>query len=203
MNNDALMKSAREALKGKWTLAVLTYLVYIIIAGISGAFGWGLLGLVIGGPLYLGIAIFSLNIARGKEAKIEQIFDGFQRFSTSFIAYILMFIFIFLWMLLLIIPGIIAAISYSMTFFIIADDPGISPMDALSKSKKMMDGHKMRFFGLYLIFFLLTLLSALTLFIGLLWLMPFMYVTFAKFYEDIKDGPAAVEAATTSNEPVA
>jgi uncharacterized membrane protein len=93
-------------------------------------------------------------------------------------------------MLLLIIPGIIAALSYSMTFFIIADDESIEPMEALKKSKKMMEGYKLKLFYLSIRFFGLALLCILTLGIGFLWLIPYTYVTMAKFYDDIKDNPA-------------
>ena len=97
-----------------------------------------------------------------------------------------MILFIILWYLLLIVPGIIAAYSYSMTFYILADDPNISAIDALNKSKSMMDGHKMDLFLMSLSFIGWALLCILTLGIGLLWLIPYMNVSIAKFYQDIK-----------------
>lgn len=63
-----------------------------------------------------------------------------------------MVIFIFLWTLLLVVPGIIAAISYSQTFYIIAEDSSIGPMDALRKSREMMDGYKWKYFEMGLVF---------------------------------------------------
>ena len=94
-----------------------------------------------------------VNIARNKDAKIEQLFEGFRNFGTSILAYVLMVLFIILWTILLIIPGIIAAISYSMTFFIIAEDETICAYEALKKSKEMMNGHKWKFFCLGFSFF--------------------------------------------------
>jgi uncharacterized membrane protein len=73
-----------------------------------------------------------------------------------------------------------------MTFYIMADNPTIEPMEALRKSKAMMDGYKMKLFTLQLRFILLTLLSIFTLGIGLLWLIPYMHITAARFYDDIK-----------------
>jgi uncharacterized membrane protein len=73
-----------------------------------------------------------------------------------------------------------------MTFYILADDPGIKPQDALKKSKSMMDGYKLKLFYLCLRFFLLALLCILTLGIGFLWLIPYVHVTMAKFYDDIR-----------------
>jgi uncharacterized membrane protein len=96
-----------------------------------------------------------------------------------------MLLYIFLWSLLLVIPGIIAALSYSMTFYIIADDPSIKPQDALKKSKAMMNGYKEKLFYLYLRFILLAMLCILTLGIGFLWLIPYIHITMAKFYDDI------------------
>ena len=186
--NSVLMQNAQESLKGKWGLAVGTFLVYIVIATtlqLIPIFG-SLASLLIAGPFTLGLVRFALAISRNENAQLEQIFSGFNHFGTAIGAYILTAIFTFLWMLLLIVPGIIAAFSYSMTFFIIADDPTIGAMDAIDKSKKMMDGFKMKYFMLMLRFLGWALLCILTLGIGFLWLVPYMQVTVAKFYEDVK-----------------
>ncbi len=189
--NVVLMQMARESLKGKWGLAIGTFLVYILIFGaIQGAASLyplsAILSLLIAGPLALGIAIFVLSLSRDQDARLEQIFQGFNSFGTAFGAYLLMVVFIILWMLLLIIPGIIAALSYSMTFFIIADDNEIGAMEAIDKSKKMMDGYKWKYFCLMLRFLGWALLCILTLGIGFLWLIPYIQVTMAKFYDDVK-----------------
>jgi uncharacterized membrane protein len=196
MNTDnvTLLRAARESLKGKWGLAILTFLIYTLLtAGPGSVESHGsiprlssILILIIAGPLALGAAIFSLSISRGKEARLEQIFQGFNNFSTAFISYLLIILYVLLWALLLIIPGIIAALGYSMTFYILADDPLIKPQDALMKSKSMMNGYKLKLFYLGLRFFLLAILCILTLGIGFLWLIPYVHVTIAKFYDDIK-----------------
>jgi uncharacterized membrane protein len=198
--NVSLMRAARESLKGKWGVAILTFFIYTVLtAGPSSirhdgsSFSMGsILTLILAGPMALGAAIFSLSISRGKEARLEQIFNGFTNFSTAFITYILLFVIILLWTLLLIIPGIIAALGYSMTFYIIADDPTIKPQEAMKKSKAMMNGHKVKLFYLFLRFFLLALLCILTLGIGFLWLIPFCHVTLAKFYDDVSGNDLTV-----------
>ena len=154
----------------------------------------GLLSLILGGPMTLGISYFALAISRNEEARFEQLFKGFNNFGTALGAYLLMAIFVILWMLLLIIPGIIAAISYAMTFYIIADEPSISIMDAIDKSKKMMYGYKWKFFCLNLRFLGWAILCLFTLGIGFLWLIPYMEISFAKFYDDIKGSQEAEEA---------
>ncbi|MCB0653973.1 MAG: DUF975 family protein [Saprospiraceae bacterium] len=186
--NAVLMSQARQSLQGKWGLAIGTFIVYFLIVGASNGIPFlGNVGsLILGGPMAVGMAIFSLHLGRNQEAKLEQIFEGFKNFGNALGAYILMVIFIFLWTLLLVVPGIIAAISYSQTFYIIAEDSSIGPMDALRKSREMMDGYKWKYFEMGLVFFGLSLLCILTLGIGFLWLIPYANVSYANFYDDIK-----------------
>lgn len=101
-----------------------------------------------------------------------------------------MVLFIMLWSLLLIVPGIIAGFSYAMTFYILVENPKMKPMDILRSSKKMMRGNKWKLFCLSWRFFGWGLLCILTAGIGFFWLIPYMNTTFAKFYEDIKKNPA-------------
>jgi uncharacterized membrane protein len=195
--NVVLMKEAREALVGKWGLAVGTFFIYILITTILNKFRnvGPLISLIVDGPLMLGLAMFSLSLSRKQEAKLEQLFEGFKRFSKSLVAYLLVVIFTILWALLLIVPGIIAAISYSQTFFILVDDESIGAGDAIKKSKKMMYGYKWKYFYLCCRFIGWFLLSILTLGIGLLWLLPYIHVTMAKFYDDLKENPISPEVA--------
>ena len=190
--NTVLMKMARESLKGKWGLAVGAFFVVIAITAAIQSIpeAGALLSLIIGGPFTLGMATFSLSLSRDQEARFEQIFDGFRDFGKALGAYLLIILYVFLWLLLLIVPGIIAAISYSMTFFIMVDDPAIKATDAMDKSKQMMNGYKWKFFYLQLRFLGWALLCILTLGIGFLWLSPYYHVSIAKFYDDIKDNPA-------------
>src|ERR1035437_5316651 len=159
--NVVLMQKAKESLQGKWGLAIGTFLVYMLMIGGIGAIKGigGIASLIISGPLMVGMAMFSLSIARNQEAQFEQLFEGFKTgFKRALITYLIMILFIVLRLLLLIVPGIIAAISYSMTFYILAEDNTIEPQPALEKSKQMMEGNKMKFFYLGLRFFGLCLL---------------------------------------------
>lgn len=193
--NSILMKQARESLKGRWGLAVGVAAVYLIITiavqSVDKDAG-PVLGFIIAGPLNLGMIIFSLAIARNANPKIDQLFSGFYRFGSAFIAYFLVTLFTILWALLLIIPGIIASLSYAMTLFILADDQSITPREAIRKSKKMMYGYKWKYFLLNLRFIGWAILALLSVGIGFLWLLPYIQVSQAKFYEDIKGGEAIV-----------
>ncbi len=205
--NKVLMDQARVALKDKWTAAVLVMFLYFIVLNLdvlileitnfspsSEILISVLIMALIVGPLVLGMNAFYLSLSRGREVKVLHIFNGFNHFVKAVAVYLLIMLFSILWLLLLIIPGIIAAMSYSMTFFILADDNSISPMDAIDRSKKMMYGYKMKYFLLYFRFFGWALLCILTLGIGFLWLIPYMVVTSAKFYDDIKDQDIPVSA---------
>ena len=186
--NVVLMQMARGSLKDKWGLAIGTFFLFFLFVGVIQIFpiAGSIASLIIFGPLTLGLAVFSLSISRNQETKIEQVFQGFNNFGTALGTYLLMLLFILLWTLLLIIPGIIANLSYSMVFFILADDNSIGAMEAIDKSKKMMDGYKWKYFCLNLRFLGWALLCILTLGIGFLWLIPYMQISFAKFYDDVK-----------------
>ena len=73
-----------------------------------------------------------------------------------------------------------------MTPFILAEKPELSAKEAIDLSMEMMEGHKMEFFMLWLSFIGWCLLGLLTLGIGYLWIMPYMYTATAAFYEDVK-----------------
>src|ERR1035437_5709708 len=193
--NNILMAQARECLRDKWGLVIGTFALYLIItipiACIPVA-GW-IISILISGSMSIGIAIFTLSVSRNQDAQLAQIFEGFQKFNVGLAAYLLIAIFVILWMLLLIIPGIIAALSYSMTYYIIADNDSIGALDAITKSKEMMRGNKWKLFCLGFRFFGWGLLCILSVGIGFLWLYPYMMVSFAQFYDDIKRQETAVK----------
>lgn len=188
--NKVLMGQARETLKGKWKLAVkvtLVYLVIMIVAQVLPVVKY-VASFIITGPLTLGLSIFWLSFSRGNIPELDEIFKGFDTWWRAIKAQLLISIFTFLWSLLLIIPGIIASLSYSMTFFILSEDKNIGVNAAIEKSKKMMYGYKWKLCRLSLRFLGWSLLCLLTLGIGFIWLIPYMWVTLSKFYDDIKNG---------------
>ncbi len=193
-SNKDIMAMARDALQGRWGLAIGGAVIYMLISFAVQMVPYlgGIAMLIIGGPLYLGFFMFFLTFSRGEDPAIGRLFDGFSNFGTAVGTYLLMVLFIFLWMLLLIVPGIIAAIAYSQVFFILADKPDIGPMQALRESKEMMDGYKAKYFLLGLRFLGWALLCILTLGIGFLWYVPYYQTSIAKFYDDLAP-PAPAE----------
>ena len=189
MPQDQLMDEAKAALSGKWGVAAVAALIMIVLSlfGELGDFA-SLLAFVFTGPITVGVAFFHLKIAREEEVDINMLFEGFKMFGKALGAYLLMMIAIFIGVLLLIIPGIIAALGLSQTFYILNDDPEIGIVDALKFSWELTDGHKFDLLILGLRFLGWILLSILTLGIGFFFLIPYMNVTFAKFYNSIRYG---------------
>lgn len=198
--NATLTAKARASLQGQWGIAIAALVVSGILAiSIScipfiGSIAW----LLIAGPLAIGYARFNLALLRRDSARIEILFSGFRQFDTGVIAYLLIAVFIFLWTLLLIIPGIIAAYAYSMAYFIIAEDDGISAMNAIRKSKEMMYGHKWRYFCLCMRLTGWLLLGCIPFGIGLLWAIPYMMTSQTHFYEDLKNRNADMVVESSS-----
>lgn len=186
--NSEIMRLSKTSLNGKWGIAIGVLAVYFLVFGVILIIPFvnSIAGIILTGPFTLGLCMFYLSISRNKDVKVEQIFYGFKYFLNAFIAYLLICVFTLLWTFLFIIPGFVAAISYSMTFFILADHPELDANTAIKLSKNMMKGNKGQFFMLLLRFWGLSLLCLLTLGIGFFWLMPYMLVTFAKFYDEVK-----------------
>ncbi|MCF7817432.1 MAG: DUF975 family protein [Kiritimatiellales bacterium] len=212
--NKELMAEARMALSGNWGMGVAGYVLYFILVMSVGLFacsavffvtavsaasganaklaadavstGAQVVQFLLSGAFVVGFCSYFLVLAQSGEARLECLFTGFKRFWRSFGVYVLSTLFVFLWMLLLIIPGIIAAFRYAMVYFIIADDADVGPLEAIRQSKMMMTGNKWKFFCLHWRFFGWWVLCLFTGGIGFLWLVPYMQTTFAKFYEDVK-----------------
>jgi len=176
--------NARTKLAGKWgTMALITLIEGLIMGALATTFVGDVL---VGGPLALGLAGCSLLVARGGDVKIENMFDGFGNFVSSFVLYLTNALLIFLWSLLLIVPGIIKYYSYSMSTFILKDNPQISANEARKASMQMMNGNKWRLFCLHFSFIGWILLSILTLGILMFWITPYIRVSEAEFYENLK-----------------
>ena len=144
-----------------------------------------LAALILGGTVELGYAKFLLKQHDRKELQFSDLFSQFERFGTGFAQKFLRTLFIVLWSLLFIIPGIVKGLSYAMTPFILEEHPELTASEAIKASMKLMDGHKMDLFILGLSFIGWSLLACLTMGIGFLFLNPYMNAAYAAFYRDI------------------
>ena len=187
LDTKSIMAHAKQLLSGKWNKAALMTLIYFLI---TGGFSnvphiGGLFGLILTGPMSLGFTTCFLKISNSEPFEFEDLFRGFHFFIKALIAHILILIFIVLWSLLLLVPGIIAALSYSLTYFVILENPNISANNARIKSKELMMGHKMELFKLCLRFWGWFLLCIPTCGVGFLWLFPYIMVSMALFYKKV------------------
>ncbi|MBO4536258.1 MAG: DUF975 family protein [Bacteroidales bacterium] len=141
-------------------------------------------------PLEVGLV--NSFLAFDRDQSQTEIIEGMFRkgFANGYLHNVLgmflMELFVFLWSLLLVIPGIIKALAYAMTPYILVENPEIPAYDAIKLSEKMMMGHKWELFVLYLSFIGWFLLACLTFGIGFLWLTPYIEMSVCEFYEDLK-----------------
>lgn len=184
VDRKVIKAAAREQIKGNIWVFFGVSLVLGLISSISGFTFVG--PLLLAGPISLGFAYFILEIVRNKAGKFDTAFKGFNFFGESLVAGLVVGICTVLWTLLLIIPGIIAAYRYSMTFYILADNPTMSGTDAVNASKKMMKGHKWELFVLHLSFIGWFFLCGLTMGLLAIYVVPYVHAATANFYEAIK-----------------
>ncbi|NLD20437.1 MAG: DUF975 family protein [Clostridiales bacterium] len=243
--SSSLRALGRNALAGKWKIAIIAVIVYTlclevppaildaifgVTAGDFSTFNMssnigvdtysalynslpsysplsGIYSVLVTGAFELGICLFFLAMFRRNDVDTADIFLGFERFAKALGLLLFQGLFIFLWMLLFIVPGIIAAIRYSQAFFILADDPTKGIRQCMDESKAMMKGNKSKYFCLSLSFIGWAILSSipsgivqgigttlgftgfasvLLSIIAGLFLVPviaYIYATFAGFYE--------------------
>lgn len=207
--------AAKENLDGKWLVAIaVTIVAWLLVEafasnnGGNAAFKFAMekgrfvrvdsdgsafknlmsiVSLIIGGPISFGVAAFFLKLARYERAEFTDLFSGFSLFKSNFILQLLIAIFTILWTLLFIVPGIIALIKYSMAYYIINDNPEIGALEAINRSKEMMDGHKMRFFEMWLSFLGWFILGLVTFGLGMIYAIPYYKAAKANFYLDLKE----------------
>lgn len=171
--------------KNTWLMALVVCLIYDLIIGFASSLVIGII--LVGGLLAYGLAHVFLDLVRGKDKiEIGDLFCGTGKFVDLLVLYLLYSLFLFLWTLLFIVPGIVKYYSYSMAFYIKNDHPEYDWKQCINESRRMMKGHKGQLFGLHLSFIGWILLSFLTCGIGLLWVMPYMHAAQANFYENLK-----------------
>ena len=213
---------ARNALRGRWPVAVLTgFVASLIGAGIASTSGgsssnsssrlsrgelndfcqsalwhqikpvvitllvlvfiWSIIQIIIGGAGKLGYAKFNLNLVDNKDAVFSDLFSQFDRLGAGFCMNFLTGLYIVLWTLLFIIPGIIKSFSYAMAPYILAEHPEMTASEAITESRHVMDGNKWRLFCLDFSFIGWSLLCSL----------PAIVVVFALTGSILRSGASA------------
>lgn len=184
MNSKALREKSWNQLKISYWSVLIACLIVMAVSGASAPLAFLLVG-----PLLVGQSYYLLDVAENNnEGKnFELIIEPFKKsLVTSIVANILMGIFIFLWSLLLVVPGIIKYYAYNMTTYIIKDNPDIDFMEAIKKSEEMMKGNKLRLFYLQVSFIGWFILGALALGVGLIFVYPYYQMARTNFYIELR-----------------
>ena len=140
---------------------------------------------ILGGVFEMGHARFLLNQRDRRDTELNDLFSMLDYFGTGFWQACVRPMYIFLWSLLLIVPGSGAGYSYAMTPFILAEHPDMTASEAIRTSKAMMNGHKWELFCLDFSFIGWCLLCALTLNLGNIVLNPYRSAARAVFYRNL------------------
>ncbi len=165
------LRYASTELFGDSSVLVIVYLVCLAIV------------LIVGSAVRLGHNMFYIDLCNNN-SNLSTLFSRFGIFLKAFGLVLFMGLFVFLWSLLLVVPGIIAAYRYYMAPYLMAQHPEMGIREAVNESKRLMSGHKGRLFCLQLSFIGWALLASLTFGIGYLWLIPYVQTSMAAFYLD-------------------
>jgi len=166
---------------------VLGLLIYMVLTVIF--------SLVLGAIQY-GYYVYSLKVFKKENTGVMELFSHFPMMLKVLGLSLYMGLFIWLWSLLFIIPGIIAALRYSQAFYVLAENPDMSIRDCVRESKLLMKGHLWEFIILGLSFILWILLALITFGIGYLYVVPYMQITMAGYYLSLKPTPYEQETFT-------
>lgn len=165
--------------QGNWTvqyaLPQITWYVYLVTIAIS----------IMNFMLSIGFTIYCYNVVKKANPDFGNLFDGFTMFLKFIWLGILTFIFVFLWSLLLIVPGIIAAYRYRQALYIMLDHPDMSALKCITASKQMMMGHKGELFVMDLSFLGWYILCIVP-FVGI-WVYPYSGISYATYYVALRD----------------
>jgi uncharacterized membrane protein len=182
-------KMATEKCQFNQTNLLVIFLIVLIIA--SAIQATTIVGLILMGPLTMGVIKVITKVYNGEKADLQDVFytlneTGLRTFGKSVEANLLITLFTFLWSLLFVIPGIIKSYSYAMTFYIIDENPDIAVEEAIDESKRIMHGNKWRLFCLDLSYIGWIFLCILTFGILYLWITPKMELARYLFYKNLK-----------------
>ena len=140
-------------------------------------------------PVEVGVARFFKSNLERADSGFATLAEGFSDYGHVFVTLLLRGLFVLLWSLLLIVPGIIKSYSYRLVPYIVKDEPGLSPLETLRRSEELMRNNRWKAFVLDLSFLGWAILGVLTLGLGLVfWTNPYMHSTNAALYEELRRG---------------
>ena len=173
----------------KWLLVLVVDLIVSALFSFVAPISFGIGTLILMGPLSIGLSAVCLRQVRDNAHPVDiaETFYGFTdgRAGDHIILGVLSQIFVFLWSLLFVIPGIVKSYSYAMSYYISLDRPDLSANDCITESRRLMDGNKWRLFCLDLSFIGWYIVGSLCFGVGILWVDAYHSMARANFYEDL------------------
>ena len=165
----------------------LLHMLYGLIASVAAVgFTYGLAMFIIGGAVELGFDLYNISLYTAPgNPKFDLLFSRFSVFGRALGLRLLMALKIFLWSLLFIVPGIVAAYRYAMAPYLLAENPDLTAQEAIERSKEMMAGNKGRLFCLQFSFIGWYLLAAVTGGVGMIFLAPYTKSADTAFYMEL------------------
>ena len=204
MNRITIKQTAREAYRKNRSNAILALVIPMVIFLVAYAIPFGLfmateqaiwmvllvIVILLWTPITVGIFHFYRTFKDNPDASLKLLLKGHENLLRNLLRLLQTLLFIYLWMLLLVIPGWVAMFTYAMVPFILADDEirrdGMAPRPT-QISRKMMKGHRLELFVMMLSFLGWMILGALTLHIlTILFVGPYIYLSLAEFYDKVR-----------------
>ena len=187
-SNFQILSRAWDALGSQWLLAIGLCVLHGIVNLVLGSVGFGLGSLVAGGALTFGFNRAMVLIYRGHVPRVETYFDGFKQFLPTFFAFLLVGVIVFIGSMLLVIPGIIAGIGLSQTFYILQDNPEMGAEAALQESWRLTwkNGNMWKVFFMGFLSLFVMLGGLLAFGVGLFFAIPLISVMMAGLYEELR-----------------
>lgn len=187
-SNLEILSRSWDALSSKWLLAIGIVLLHTIVNGVVGSVGFGLGTLALGGALSFGISRTMVLIYRGHTPQVETYFDGFKHYLPTLISFLLVSVIVLVGIVLLVIPGIVAAIGLSQTFYVLQDQPELGAEGAIRESWRLTwtNGNMLKVFLMGFVIFFVTLGGLLALGVGLLFAIPLVSVMAGGLYEELR-----------------
>ena len=147
-----------------------------------------LIKIFLANPIEIGGKTFFKSNVEATPAPLSLFSNGFRNYWHNFVTLFLRDLYIVLWSLLFVIPGIVKAYSYKMVPYILAENPDMPANEVITRSREMMNGNKWQAFLLDLSFIGWILLGIVTLGLGFVfWTAPYMNSTSAALYLKLKE----------------
>ena len=187
-SNLNILSYSWDTLRSKWLLAIGLNLLHVAVSSVVGMVAMGIGNVALGGALTFGFNRAMIQIYRGQSPAIDTYFDGFRVYLPTLITFLLTAAIVVAGFVLLVIPGVIAAIGLSQVFYVLQDQPELGAEAAVRESWRLTwtNGKMWKVFGMMLLSVLVGLGGLLAFGVGLLFAIPLISVMTAGLYEELR-----------------